>query len=362
MMSPSATGSGVASHSAPATRGAFPPTRYQGSKRKLAAAIVDHLLRHDFTTVLDAFGGTGAIAHALKRAGKRVTYNDVMQFNHQIGLALIENDVVRFGEDDLAFVQTRHPAIPYDDFIERTFDGVYFTGEENRWLDTACQNIARIACPYRRAIAWFAVFQAAMIKRPYNLFHRSNLSMRLGEVRRTFGNKTTWEGSFDSYFRRFAAQANDAVFDSGGGCRSLCANALELDGSFDLVYIDTPYIKRNGVGTDYHAFYHFLDGMVRYADWGGLIDRRYKHLPLRTHKPQPWSRADQVLPAFQQLLHHFRNSIICISYRSDGIPSVDELRSLLSTQKRDVQMVKLCRYQYALSPSRNASEMLLIGS
>ena len=67
----------------------FPTTRYQGSKRKLADSILCALRDLEFTTVLDAFGGTGAVAHAFKRAGKVVTYNDLLAFNHQIGLALI---------------------------------------------------------------------------------------------------------------------------------------------------------------------------------------------------------------------------------------------------------------------------------
>ncbi|MFQ5413411.1 MAG: hypothetical protein ACE5E6_03035, partial [Phycisphaerae bacterium] len=39
----------------------FPRTRYQGSKRKLAAAIVARLSDLAYRTVLDAFGGTGAV-------------------------------------------------------------------------------------------------------------------------------------------------------------------------------------------------------------------------------------------------------------------------------------------------------------
>lgn len=343
-------------------RSAFPSTRYQGSKRKLAPVIADHLLRHSFHSALDAFGGTGAIAYALKQAGKHVTYNDIMKFNHQIGLALIENDSVRLTEEDLAFVQERHGDLQYEDFIERTFDGIYFTREENRWLDIVCPNISRISCRYRRALAWFAVFQSAMIKRPYNLFHRGNLSMRLSKVQRTFGNKTTWDRPFAFYFDRFARQANHAVADSGGICRALCVDAAQLDPSFDLVYLDTPYIKRSGLGIDYQDFYHFLEGMVRYAEWPTLLDTRYKHLPLRKQAVHPWHNANQILQAFRKLLERFSSSIIGISYRSDGIPSIDQLHNLLKSVKQRVQVIELSTYRYVLSPNREAKEILLIGS
>ena len=60
----------------------FPSTRYQGSKAKLVDWIWEQIADLDFTTCLDAFGGTGAVAYRLKQAGKRVTYNDLLRFNY----------------------------------------------------------------------------------------------------------------------------------------------------------------------------------------------------------------------------------------------------------------------------------------
>ncbi|MCH7475836.1 MAG: DNA adenine methylase, partial [Gemmatimonadetes bacterium] len=105
----------------------FPRTRYQGSKRKFAKAILDRLANLDFTTVLDAFGGTGSVSHAFKCAGKQVTYNDILAFNHKIGLSLIENDHVRINQEDVASIGQKRCGVAYGDFIERTFAGIYFT-------------------------------------------------------------------------------------------------------------------------------------------------------------------------------------------------------------------------------------------
>ncbi|PKO22538.1 MAG: hypothetical protein CVU38_08900 [Chloroflexi bacterium HGW-Chloroflexi-1] len=60
----------------------FPSTRYQGSKVKLVDWIREQIAELDFTTCLDAFGGTGAVAYRLKQAGKQVTYNDLLCFNY----------------------------------------------------------------------------------------------------------------------------------------------------------------------------------------------------------------------------------------------------------------------------------------
>jgi adenine-specific DNA methylase len=82
----------------------FPSTRYQGSKQKYADWIWYCIQYIPFGTVLDAFGGTGCIAHLLKREGKTVTYNDILKFNSIIGKALIENDIEKITPKDLAFI------------------------------------------------------------------------------------------------------------------------------------------------------------------------------------------------------------------------------------------------------------------
>ncbi len=338
----------------------FPRTRYQGSKRKLAARIVEHVRSLEFTTVLDAFGGTGAVAYALKQLGKQVTYNDILAFNHQIGLALIENDTFRLGDGEIGTVGLRREGIHYGDFIERTFAGIYFTDEENHWLDSAVGNIRRIENRYRRAIAWFALFQSALVKRPYNLFHRSNLYMRTADVARSFGNKATWDRSFEDHFRQFAGEANSAVMDGGGRCRAICRDALEADPVYDLVYIDPPYVNHAGVGVDYRQFYHFLEGLMRYEEWPTLIDDQFKHRPLARIE-QPWSDPRRCGDMFRRLVRHYRNSILVVSYRSDGIPSIDELVTILREVKRVVRVIDGPLYQYALSTNSRSKEVLLIG-
>ncbi|MEK7730326.1 MAG: DNA methyltransferase, partial [Planctomycetota bacterium] len=207
---------------------------------------------------------------------------------------------------------------------------------------------------------WFALFQSAMAKRPYNLFHRSNLYMRTADVTRSFGNKATWDRSFQEHFRRFAHEANAAVIDGGGDCHAIYGDALEVGPGFDLVYIDTPYINRAGVGVDYQQFYHFLEGLVRYEEWPALIDDRFKHRPL-ARVDQPWFDPRRCREMFRKLFARYRSSILVVSYRSDGIPSIDELAIMLRNVKQRVRVIDGPLYQYALSTNSRSREVLLIG-
>lgn len=339
----------------------MPPTRFQGSKRKLAGWIVEQLAGLEFDTVLDAFGGTGAVAFEFKRLGKLVTCNDLLRFNHWIGTAIIENDSGALTRADMDAVRTIDVTRTYDDLVARTFADIYFTDDENRWLDVAAQNIATIGNRYRRASAYYALFQSALAKRPYNLFHRRNLYMRHAPVTRTFGNKVAWDRPFDVHFRRFAEQANACVFDNGRPCRALNSDACDVPGEFDLVYIDPPYLNARGVGVDYHHFYHFLEGLVDYPRWADRIDYVSAHrrlLPV----PSPWTSPSTVHAAFQRVFERFAGSILAVSYRSDGIPTIDELQRTLKRYKPAVRVIAHARYQYALSTNRRSQEVLLIGS
>ncbi|MFH0982461.1 MAG: DNA adenine methylase [Planctomycetota bacterium] len=338
----------------------MPSTRYQGSKRRFMDWIAGRLDRLEFDTALDAFGGSGVVAHWLKGRGKQVVYNDLLSFNHQIGLALIENDAVTLAEDDLARLIVPQPNREYDDFIQRTFGGIYFTDAENRWLDVVAQNIPRLACRYQRALAYYTLFQSALAKRPYNLFHRRNLYLRLADVRRGFGNKVTWDRSFEDHFRTHARRAGAAIFSNGRPCRALQADGVDVPGDFDLVYIDTPYINARGVGVDYLAFYHFLEGLVRYDEWPGQVDWGSRHLRMKP-RPSPWTSPTRVHDAFRGLFRRFAASSLVVSYRSDGIPSADELVALVREVKPQVAVQFYDRYRYALSTNQHSREMLILG-
>jgi len=338
----------------------FPTTRYQGSKRRLVEWIWDSVKQVSFDTALDVFGGTGAVAYRLKQAGKQVTYNDILAFNHAIGLALIENNDIRLDDGEVEQLLKRDGSAEYGQFIADTFEGIYFTPAENEWLDTIIQNINRqLDNSYKRAVALFALYQACMVKRPYNLFHRKNLYIREANVERSFGNKRTWDTPFEDHYIKFVTEANAAIFDNGRLNTSLNIDALSISPQYDLVYIDPPYVNRQGVSVNYHEFYHFLEGLTLNDRWESLIDFKSKHRRLMP-QPSPWNDKDRIHEAFRDLFAHFADSILVVSYRSDGIPSREELVAMLRKHKRTVVQAALPQ-QYALSKNTSSRELLLIG-
>ena len=341
--------------------GKFPSTRYQGSKAKLANWIWEQVSDLDFLTCLDAFGGTGAVGYRQKQEGKQVTYNDCLHFNYHIGVALIENSHARFTPDEVEWLLQRHRSIAYHSFVESNFTDIYFTDEENAWIDQTITNIHQITDPYKLALAFFALCQSCIVKRPYNLFHRKNLYIRLADVKRSFGNKTSWDKPFDEWFRVFVQEANEAVFDNGQRNTALNMDAAATPNEYDLVYIDTPYISRKGSSVDYHWYYHFLEGLAMYDTWGEMIDYSSKHLRLKARQSE-WGNKRKIHAAFDSVFRRHQDSIIVVSYRSDGIPSEGELLHLLQRYKHHVTVRHYGEYQYALSTNGKSRELLLIGT
>ncbi|MEW6619274.1 MAG: DNA adenine methylase [bacterium] len=337
----------------------FPSTRYQGSKLKIVDWIWENIKDLKFHTALDAFGGTGCVAYLFKQKGKQVTYNDILKFNWFIALALIENDSVTLTSNDITFLVTNHKEIKYPSFVYDTFKDIYFTDEENQWIDVVITNIDQLDNLYKRALAYYALFQSCIIKRPFNLFHRKNLYLRFSDVERNFGNKTTWDTPFSTHFRKFIGEVNQAVFSNGLQNKAVNLDVFDVEGNFDLVYIDTPYISKKGVGVDYFSFYHFLEGLVRYSEWEKMINYRTKHKKLRSDK-NPWIDKNQICSAFERLIKKFADSILVISYRSDGIPTISELVNLLKKYKSDVEELTRKNYKYVLS-NNDSEEVLLIG-
>lgn len=352
----------------------FPVTRYQGSKRKIAPWIYEHIKDLEFNTALDACGGSGTVSYLMKKMGKEVTYNDKLKFNHLIGKALIENNKVLFTDRDVDNLIQWTDENEFDNFIERTFRDVYYLRNENKWLDGMANGIINMnhyrgaTLDYKKSIAYYALFQACIIKRPFNLFHRKNLNIRTRDVVRKFGNKTTWEKPFEDLFRKFVLEANSSVFNSGVDCRALNLSIFDIpDDGYDLVYIDPPYIAQESTNeaANYLKSYHFLEGIANYNEWENLIN--YDTPNLRFGNVEWQNDFDEltITKTLEKMVSKFRDSTIVISYKEGGKPSINKLKEIVGKHKNRVY-TRTKAYSYALNRSwshhqKRCKEVLIIG-
>lgn len=351
----------------------IPSTRYQGSKRKILPWLNECFEKYDFNTVLDAFGGTGVVSYLFKRMGKCVTYNDIYKFNQFIAESIVSNNRIILSDSDVDFLLSINNHT--NTFIYDNFRNVYYLDEENRWLDNVIYNIESLdtlyegtKLKYKKAIAYNALFQSCLAKRPYNLFHRKNLEMRTRVVTRSFGNKTTWDRPFPIHFRSFVKEINKSVFHSSERCRTLCQDVFYIKtGKYDLVYLDPPYLRKSGESnesSDYLRCYHFLEGIARYEQWKDIIDSGTPNRRVKNDFTPNYFKPSDALLVFEKLIKKFQKSIIALSYRYGGTPTIEELSKIMRKYKEHLDVYDR-HYKYALN-KRNTNvelnrEYLLIG-
>jgi adenine-specific DNA-methyltransferase len=333
----------------------FPSTRFQGSKRKLAAWIYDNIRDLDFNSALDAFGGTGTVSYLLKRMGKKVMYNDILKSNCTSASALIENNSIRLTTEEIDSLCSYRKANAKKGFVSTTFNQCYFTQAENLWLDyiinyLQMNNDGTKEYSYKQCLIHHALFQTLLCKRPFNMFHRKNLHLRTARVTRSFGNKTTWETPIRLLFRRFLEEANKCVFSGRQPCKVTNKDVFCItDSRHDLVYLDPPYLSRygNNETADYRSIYHFLEGMAHNDKWPQMVNYSSPIRSLRNNSPNPWINKNLNQKAFDLMFDRFAKSILVISYKSNGIPSINTITRMLKRHGRTVRTVSR-QHTYAL--------------
>lgn len=341
----------------------LPTTRYYGSKRKIVESIWSALegMSIEYESVLDLFGGTGVVSYYMARKGKEVIYNDVMAFNCEIAKALLCSQKGTFKEKDIPIILRNNPDVNYEHYIRDLFDDVYYTTAENDVIDKVVQNISMLP-KAKRSSAYYILFQSCIIKRPFNIFHRKNLNLRENHVESRFGNKTTWEKSFETLFGNFTKELNDIQFATLPRVNVRNCSALEFDEHADLVYIDTPYFSHKSTSVSYHNRYHFLEGLMHYNDIPDHINYTKANRELDFGMCSEFEKKSTYVANLHRLLDFHRDSVIALSYTTNGYPTVEELMQIMGEHKGRVQMVDLGAHSFALNKDNDERhEVLIVG-
>ena len=335
----------------------FPTTRYYGSKRRQMDWLREEFGRLEGCTALDAFGGTGAVSHMLSQLGWDVTYNDVFQFNTIPARALFSSATVKLSAASLASIL--RAVQPRPGFIHATFADLYFTDDENAWLDGFMTALAHVE-PACKDLLLHCLFQACLKKRPYNLFHRANLKLRQSRVEVRFGNRTTWEKSFAEHILSTFEEVRQMQRSLNGSVRVTAGrSAEEIAPGYDFVYVDPPYFKRARATDSYLSRYHFLEGLARYEEWPRMLDDGDRLRRIEASTVSEWTDKKAFTRNITTLIQTHRKAKFALSYVSGEYPSEAELFALFCDNFSRVRMSRRA-YSRALSKQK-FFELLLIG-
>ncbi|GEM54189.1 hypothetical protein B0A58_02230 [Flavobacterium branchiophilum NBRC 15030 = ATCC 35035] len=103
----------------------FEEYQYLGTKHTLLSWI-NQFITKIINAAIDAFAGSQSVGYLLKQQGCKVITNDFLNFNNQIGKALIENKSTKLDKTDLDILF--HPSKNKNEFelFESTFTNVFF--------------------------------------------------------------------------------------------------------------------------------------------------------------------------------------------------------------------------------------------
>lgn len=334
----------------------YPSTRYMGSKNKLLSEIWAVASQFKFDTAVDLFSGSGIVSYMMKAHGKAVVSNDYMAMASVFTKALIENNqtVLSKSEAEALF----EPKKPIDRFVEKTFQGLYFSDEDNRIIDILRANIKALKNPYKRAIAMSALIRACVKKRPRGIF--TYIGHRYDDGRKDLLMPLR------NQFLEAVETVNNAVFDNYKNNKSRNGDAMTLKHEAPgLIYIDPPYYSPLS-DNEYVRRYHFVEGLAR--DWQGVEIQDHTITKKFKSYPTPFSSRKGAEEAFDMLFKRFRESVLLVSYSSNSQPTLDEMVAIMAKYKRHVEVVPV-DYKYSFGThshkigdnKNDAKEYLFVG-
>jgi adenine-specific DNA methylase len=317
----------------------FPAPQYLGAKHTHLSWI-SKFIPNNIKTAIDAFAGSQSVAFLFKQMGYKTLTNDFLNFNSQIGLALIENKETKLTNEDLKLLF--QPAKNKEEFqlVENTFTNIFFEKVEAEFLDNFRANIFLLENPIKQAIA-FAVINRSMTRKiTMGHFGHTQALVYAKKPERIKRNRSLVR-PIKEIFEEILPEYNYAVFDNKQDNQSFNKNILELlptVKNVDLAYFDPPYCDSHA---DYQGFYHLLETYTEY--W---TDKQFIN-GIKRYEPQRFSGFDKKRDAINSLQKLFELSEEIphwlISYNNRSYPGIEEFEKIISKHREVTIETKIYR-------------------
>ncbi|TFV55087.1 DNA methyltransferase [Geodermatophilus sp. DF01-2] len=325
-----------------------------GSKYRLLPHLAQAFVDVGGDTAADPFSGSGVVSYLLKCLGYQVASSDYLNFPSVIGRATTANARTTLSADEVEVICG--PPADDRDFISRTFDGLYFTADDRRFLDSAWSHIDRMG-GHARDLAISALVLSAARRQPRGVFTFTD-AQKYGDGRRDL------QLSLREHFVERVAEYNAVVFDNGRASTSVQAEVFDVDaGPYDVVYLDPPYAPPSD-DNDYIKRYHFLEGLSGYWHGASIMENtRTKKLAKRF---TPFAYRRTIDDALLRTFEHFADSrALVLSYSSNAVPGAERIVELLGKVK-DVVEVRSINHRYSFgthgaATRRAVEEYVFIG-
>lgn len=307
----------------------FPEPQYLGAKHIFTGWISRYVPRN-IRTAFDAFGGSQSVAFMFKQLGIKTLTNDLLHFNHLIGLALIENSQQTLSNADVELLLNHRENSGRYTLMQELFTGVFFDAEQSAFLDQFRHNVSLLDNPYKRALA-LAVMNRSITRKVImgHFAHTQALSYANNPAR--VKRNPSIARPIRELFLELLPKYNQAVFDNRQENKSFQENTLALLphlSDVELAYFDPPYCDSHA---NYQSFYHLLETYVEYWQDKKFINATKRYEPQR---PSGFDKKQEAIQSFETLfaaaadIPHW-----LISYNDRSYPNPDVLQQMITRYK-----------------------------
>ena len=311
----------------------FPEPQYLGAKSSLLSWIKQFIPKNIETT-LDAFAGSQSVSFLFKQLGYKTITNDFLNFNNQIGKALIENKSFTLNSDDLTVLFQESPHKTSYTLMEETFTDVFFERNEAIFIDNFRANIPLLDSRYKQGMAYTVMNRSLTRKITMGHFGHSQALVYANDPERIKRNRSLIRPIKDLFLELLPIY-NNAVFDNKQDNKSFNENILDLLpnlSNIDLAYFDPPYCDSHA---DYQSFYHLLETYTEYWKEKSFINS------IKRYEPQRYSGFDKKSIVIESIKNLFELSspipYWLISYNNRSFPDIRTFEKIIS-KYRDVKI------------------------
>ena len=321
----------------------FPSSRYMGSKNKIIKQLHNIFNKYKFDSALDLFSGSSAVSYLLKSMNKKVISNDYMSFASNISKAIISNNKTILSKKDLLLL-TKKPK-SYDKFVQKKFNNIFFSKNDNNFIDIIRHNIKSLKNKNKKAIAFASLVKACQKKQPRGLFTFKGFRYDDGRL--------DLKRSIKEQFFKAAEVFNNSIFDNKRKNLSLNKDFIDVKFSADLIYIDPPYFS-NLSDNSYVRRYHFIEGLVK--SWEGLSIQENSVVKKFKNYPSMFDTEKGSKEAIKILIKKYSKKLIVFSYSSNSLPKLNFFKKVAKTYNMSVNVNKI-KHTYSFGTQKKSSLM-----
>jgi len=284
--------------------------KYLGSKRKLLDQIL--YLVPEQSEVLDVFSGTARVSHALKKAGHRVTSNDLSTYARILATTYSQVDKEEHLDKVEQLLKELQAVKPIDGYFTETFCRKSrffqpFNGERVDGIREAIKD--KCLDPELEAILLTSLMEAA------------------DRVDSTTGVQMAYLKKWaPRSFNNLELRIPDMVTKvSKGKCRAYGFDALDFVTrvSGDVAYLDPPYNQHSYLGN-----YHIWESLVLW-DKSEVYGVACKRIDTKTRKSELNSKV-KFAEYFSKIVESLKVNKILVSFSNEGFISKEAMEILLS--------------------------------